>query len=230
MDTKRIIARTVKNKNLGWRKQKGRDLLNWGDERTFLITAPPALLNRAKAAKGGAVFRPAALRPYPETPNLGQWLCALPFRVVCLYQAMETICLQPLVLDFTPLFYSYILSKWFKIPMVTIAHGDDFIVQNPLIIKTYILNNIQRIIVTNRIMKELMLKVHHVSSEIVDIIHLGVDVSSSKVEESVSDLRNKFCIKDNDYIILTVSRFYPRKGFDTVLRAIKLIIDTCMVE
>jgi len=124
-----------------------------------------------------------------------------------------------------PLFYSYILSKWFKIPMLTIAHGDDFIVQNPLKIKTHILNNIQGIVVTNRIMKKLMLKVHQVNSDKINIIHLGVDINSSKVEESVSELRNKFGIKNNDFIILTVSRFYPRKGFDTVVRAIKLIID-----
>ena len=124
-----------------------------------------------------------------------------------------------------PLFYSYILSKWFNIPMVTIAHGDDFIVQNPGKIKTHILSNIEGIVVTNRIMKKLMLKVHHVNSNKINIIHLGVDIDSSKVEGSASELRKRFGIKDDDFIILTVSRFYPRKGFDTVLRAIKLIVN-----
>ena len=124
-----------------------------------------------------------------------------------------------------PLFYSYVLSKWFRIPMITIGHGDDFIVQNPSAIKTLILNNIQKIIVTNRIMKNLLMKIHNVNSQNVKIIHLGVDIENSLVKESNFELRNELGIDKNDFIILTVSRFYPRKGFDTVLKAIKSIID-----
>jgi glycosyltransferase involved in cell wall biosynthesis len=124
-----------------------------------------------------------------------------------------------------PLFYSYVLSKWFRIPLITIGHGDDFIVQNPSAIKTLILNNIQKIIVTNRIMKNLLVKIHKVNSEKVKIIHLGVDIENSLVRESNLELRNELGIQKNDFIIFTVSRFYPRKGFDTILKAIKSIID-----
>ena len=108
-----------------------------------------------------------------------------------------------------PLFYSYVLSKWFRIPLITIGHGDDFIVQNPSAIKTLILNNIQKIIVTNRIMKNLLIKIHKVNSEKVKIIHLGVDIENSLVRESNLELRNEFGIQKNDFIIFTVSRFYP---------------------
>ena len=124
-----------------------------------------------------------------------------------------------------PLLYSFILSKWFKIPMVTIAHGDDFLVRYPLKIKTFILQNIQKVIVTNRIMKFFMMKIHNINPEKIKIIHLGVDINSSKVIESKSELRDKFRIKNEDFIILTVSRFYPRKGFETVLNSLRLILD-----
>jgi len=109
--------------------------------------------------------------------------------------------------------------------MITIGHGDDFIVQNPSAFKTLILNNIQKIIVTNRIMKDLLIKIHNIPSQNVKIIHLGVDIENSLVKESNFELRNELGIDKNDFIILTVSRFYPRKGFDTVLKAIKSIID-----
>ena len=124
-----------------------------------------------------------------------------------------------------PLLYSFILSKWFKIPIITIAHGDDFLVRYPLETKSFILQNIEKIIVTNEIMKKLMIKVHNVDPNKIRIIHLGVDIQNCQVPESVSDLRNKFGIKYDDFVILTVSRFYPRKGFGTILKALRLILD-----
>ncbi|MFX1444610.1 MAG: glycosyltransferase family 4 protein [Promethearchaeota archaeon] len=124
-----------------------------------------------------------------------------------------------------PLLYSFILSKWFNIPIVSIAHGDDFLFRYPFKIKTYIFQNIEKIVVTNKIMKNLFLKIYNINSNKIFVIHLGVDIKNSIVDEPVLELRTKFNISPNDFIILTVSRLYPRKGFDTVLKAIKLIID-----
>jgi len=124
-----------------------------------------------------------------------------------------------------PLLYSYILSKWFNIPIISIAHGDDFLIRYPCKLKTHIFQNIQKIIVTNRIMKNLFLKIYEVNSNKIIVIHLGVDIENSEVKESISELRAKLNISPNDFIILTVSRLYPRKGFKTILKALKLIID-----
>lgn len=123
------------------------------------------------------------------------------------------------------LLYSFILSKWFKIPLITIAHGDDFLRRYPFKIKEYIFQNIQRTIVTNKFMRCLFLKVYNVDPNKVKVIHLGVDIEKSIVKESITELRENFDISPNEFIILTVSRFYPRKGFDTILKSIKLIID-----
>ncbi len=124
-----------------------------------------------------------------------------------------------------PLIYSYVLSKWFNIPMITIAHGDDFITEYPFNINTIIFKNIEKIVVTNKVMRSLFLKRHKVNPDKVSIIHLGVDTIANQVKETKLELRNKFKISMDTFVILTVSRFYPRKGFDTVLKALKQITD-----
>ncbi len=125
-----------------------------------------------------------------------------------------------------PLLYSYILSIWFKIPIISIAHGDDFLVRYPFKIKEYIFEHIQKIIVTNKFMKRLFLKIYDsIPSEKIKIINLGVDIQNCEVKETLIDLRNKFGFDKKDFIILTVSRLYPRKGFETILKALRLIMD-----
>jgi phosphatidylinositol alpha-1,6-mannosyltransferase len=123
------------------------------------------------------------------------------------------------------LLYSFILSKWFRLPIITIAHGDDFLRRYPFKIKEYIFQNIQKIVVTNQFMRKLFLKIYNVNPNNVAVIHLGVNIEESEIKESMTELREKFNISLNDFIILTVSRFYPRKGFETVLKTIRLIID-----
>ena len=123
------------------------------------------------------------------------------------------------------LLYSFILSKWFKLPIITIAHGDDFLRRYPFKIKEYIFQNIQKIVVTNEFMRKLFLKIYNVNPDKVKVIHLGVNIEECQVKESSIELRKKFNVLLDDFIILTVSRFYPRKGFETVLKAIKLIKD-----
>ena len=124
-----------------------------------------------------------------------------------------------------PLLYSYILSKWFKIPIISIAHGDDFLYRYPFKIKEYIFKNIQKVIITNEYMKKLFLKLYKIEPEKVKVIHLGVDIQNSNVKESIPELREIFGFNQNDFIVLTVSRFYPRKGFKTILKALRLILD-----
>jgi phosphatidylinositol alpha-1,6-mannosyltransferase len=123
------------------------------------------------------------------------------------------------------LLYSFILSKWFKLPIITIAHGDDFLRRYPFKIKEFIFQNIQKIVVTNEFMRELFLKIYNVNPDNVQVIHLGVNIEESEIKESNIELRKKFNISLDDFIILTVSRLYPRKGFATVLEAIRLIKD-----
>ena len=123
------------------------------------------------------------------------------------------------------LLYSFILSNWFQIPMITIGHGDDFLRRYPFKIKDFIFQNIQRIVVTNKFMRDLFLKIYKIDPNKVKVIHLGVNIENSIVKESFTELREIFNISPDEFVILTVSRFYPRKGFETILKSIKLIID-----
>ena len=125
-----------------------------------------------------------------------------------------------------PLLYSFILSKWFKIPLATIAHGDDFILQFPLKINNSIFQHIETIIVTNRIMKRLFKKIHNIDDSKINIINLGIDENKLELKETKLELRNNLNISPKSFIILTVSRLYPRKGFQTVLESLRLIINT----
>lgn len=122
-----------------------------------------------------------------------------------------------------PLIYSYILSNWFNIPVSVIAHGDDFLIDYPLNVDSIIFQKIDKIIVTNKIMKHLLINIHKVSQEKVKIIHLGVDITESKISKTKKQLREKHHISQESFLILTVSRFYPRKGFQTVIRALNLL-------
>ena len=122
-----------------------------------------------------------------------------------------------------PLFYGFILSKIFKKPLVTLAHGEDFIRRYPYNINTTIFQNIEKIIVSNMIMKKLFLKVHNVREEKVKIVYRGVNIEKVNIEDSKAELRKKLNINHDDFIILTVSRIHPRKGINTVINAIKAI-------
>lgn len=108
---------------------------------------------------------------------------------------------------------------------MTIAHGDDFINLFPMNITNLIFQYIDKIILTNEIMQGLFLKIHKVNKEKTGVINLGVDISKHNVSKSKEDLREIYNISKTEFVILTVSRFYPRKGFETVLKSLKLILE-----
>ncbi len=124
-----------------------------------------------------------------------------------------------------PLFYSFILSKWFNIPLTTLAHGEDFLKKYTLNMNTTIFQNLEKIIVSNKIMKRLFLKIHNVKDEKLEIIFRGVNIEKVIIRESKEQLRDKLNIPQKDFIILTVSRLHYRKGIKTIINALKQIID-----
>ena len=124
-----------------------------------------------------------------------------------------------------PLLYGFILSKMFRVPLVTLAHGEDFIKRYPYKINTIIFQSIEKIIFSNKIMKQLFQKIHNVKEEKFEIIFRGVNLEKTNIKKSKEELRESLNIPKNDFIILTISRFHPRKGIDTVINALKLILD-----
>ncbi len=124
-----------------------------------------------------------------------------------------------------PLFYGFILSKMFKKPLITLAHGEDFIRRYPNNINNTIFHNIEKIVVSNTIMKRLFLKIHKINKKRIEIIFRAVNIEKVYIKETKFELRNSLNINLDDFIILTVSRIHPRKGIRTVISALNSIID-----
>lgn len=124
-----------------------------------------------------------------------------------------------------PLFYSFIISKWFKIPLITLAHGDDFIKRFHFNINSRIFKYVDNIIFSNKIMQNLFLKLHVVKKEKTTVVLRAVNTDIMEVKESKDELRSKFKMFQKDFIVLTVSRLSARKGINTVIKSIKLILD-----
>ncbi len=122
-----------------------------------------------------------------------------------------------------PLFYGFILSKFFNKPLVTLAHGEDFIKRYPYSLNTIIFRHIEKIIVSNIIMKRLFLKIHNVREDKIKIIFRGINLEKISIDSSKIELREKLNISKNDFIIMTVSRIHPRKGIENVINVIKQI-------
>ncbi|MFX1445970.1 MAG: glycosyltransferase family 4 protein [Promethearchaeota archaeon] len=123
------------------------------------------------------------------------------------------------------LIYGFILSKFFRKPLITLAHGEDFIKRYPNNINSMIFQNIEKVIVSNKIMRDLFLKIHAINDKKIDVVFRGVNIDQIYVDESKVELRKKFNFSVEDFIIITVSRIHPRKGIDTVIEALKLIYD-----
>lgn len=117
----------------------------------------------------------------------------------------------------------FILSKIFKIKALTLANGNDFLIRNRFSLKTFYFRNIEKIIVVTYKMKHLISKMHHLTDNQIEVIRVGVNLDSLKVEESKDELRKQFNIPEDQFILISVGRHASRKKFDMVIKAIKEI-------
>ncbi|MFX0032328.1 MAG: glycosyltransferase family 4 protein [Candidatus Hodarchaeota archaeon] len=118
---------------------------------------------------------------------------------------------------------NFILSRILNKKIVTIAHGNDFLIRSPLSLKTFYFKNIDKVIVTNRRMKEIIKKMHHLKDKNLSIINLGINPQELLVEKSKEELRTELKVANDKFIILSVGRHNPRKRFDLVIEAINNI-------
>ncbi|MHA1439379.1 MAG: glycosyltransferase family 4 protein [Promethearchaeota archaeon] len=115
---------------------------------------------------------------------------------------------------------NFILSRIFKKKLITLAHGNDFLIRNPLTLKTYFFKNTDKIILSNNLMKDLIKKIHHLNENQLAVVYRGIDANSSQVKESKKELRKKFNINEDQFVLLSVGRHVPRKNFDLVIKAV----------
>ena len=118
---------------------------------------------------------------------------------------------------------SFIISRIFRKKLISIAYGNDFLINNSLSLKTFYFRNTEKIVLLTYQTKEIIKKIHHLSDDNLEVIYVGVDISLLKVKETKLEIRKDFNIPDDTFVILSVGRHVQRKNFQLVLRALNMI-------
>ena len=114
----------------------------------------------------------------------------------------------------------FVLSRIFKKKVVTIAHGNEFLIHTAFSIRSYYYRNIEKIIVHTKKLRELLIKIHNVNEERIEIIPPGLNLKDYEYSESVADLRKEFNIPERIHVLLSVGRHVSRKNFELVIKAV----------
>ena len=117
----------------------------------------------------------------------------------------------------------FILSRFFNKKLVSIAYGSDFLIRNPLSLKTFYFRNADKIIVINKQMKQIIKKMHHLNENQLEIIFVGLDLKELEVEKTKKELRKEYNVPENQFVLLSVGRHVSRKKFDLVIKAVSEI-------
>lgn len=114
----------------------------------------------------------------------------------------------------------FIISKIFNRKLVAIAYGLEFLVKYALSFRTYYFRNTDKIILITNQTRKLIQKIHHLSDEQLEVIHVGLDVKNLNVTGTKKDLRKEFNISDETFVILSVGRHVTRKNFQLAIKAV----------
>ncbi|MFX1450626.1 MAG: glycosyltransferase family 4 protein [Promethearchaeota archaeon] len=129
-------------------------------------------------------------------------------------------------------FISSLISYLFKKPLIITAHGRS-IYFNPKLGKTvpkkgyvrilykFVFNRMRKIIAVSKYVKEVILDLK-INPSKVKIIYNGTDINQFNPSNEGDEVKDKLKIKD-DFIILTVRKFFYRKGLQYLIKAISLI-------
>lgn len=125
--------------------------------------------------------------------------------------------------DWKTLDLTIFLSSMLKTKRISFSHGNDFLFEKKLTLKSYYLKNLDRIIVATNAIKNILQRIHHLSDKKIDVKRFGLIFDQYKLEKSKNELRKDFNIPLDAFVILSVGRHISRKRFDLVIRAIKEI-------
>jgi len=117
----------------------------------------------------------------------------------------------------------FIISRIFNKKLISIAYGNDFLIRNPLSLKTFFFRNADKIIVINYQMKDIIKKMHHLNEDQLEIIYVGINLNDLYVKKSKKELREEFNIPENKFVLISVGRHVPRKNFELVIKAVSEI-------
>ena len=121
----------------------------------------------------------------------------------------------------------FFLSKILNKRAISFTYGNDFL-RNKLLEKTFhfktiYFKNINRVIVLGNTTKFFFQRIHDINEHQIEILPLAIFLEDYAIKESREELRKKYNISDKTFLILSVGWHVPRKKFDLVIKAIKII-------
>lgn len=117
----------------------------------------------------------------------------------------------------------YVLSRLLKKKVCSLTYGNDFLIKSKLSFQTFYIRNLDLLILGTNNMKDLIKKIHHLEDERLKVIRYGLNFEDYDVKFTKEELRKKFNISLNSFVILSVGRHVSRKNFDLVIKAISYI-------
>jgi phosphatidylinositol alpha-1,6-mannosyltransferase len=121
----------------------------------------------------------------------------------------------------------FFLSKILNKRAISFTYGNDFLKNMPLEktfhLKTIYFKNISKVIVLGNTTKFFFQRIHNINEDKIEIFPLAIYPEAYTVRNSREELRKKYNIADNTFLILSVGWHVPRKKFDLVIKAIKII-------
>ena len=119
----------------------------------------------------------------------------------------------------------YTLSKLFNKKAVAWAHGNEFLIRSYFSFKTYLLKNLDKIILSNHQIKYLIRQTHNLEDSQLVLIPYGLTIKDYEIGAAKDKIREEYNIPQDTFVILSVGRHVPRKNFDLVIQAVKEIIE-----
>ncbi|MEM5947471.1 glycosyltransferase family 4 protein [Spirochaetia bacterium 38H-sp] len=126
-------------------------------------------------------------------------------------------------------FVSFIISKIFSIPYVVLAHGNEFIrFYNKSDIRkvlNIIYNNSLIVLAVSSFTKKLLID-FGVDKNKIEVVNNYIDSDNWIVPAAnqIVEVREKYDLKPQDFVLITVSRLDKRKGHDKIIKALALMI------
>lgn len=115
------------------------------------------------------------------------------------------------------------LSRLFNKKVISWAHGNEFLVRSQFSLKTYFLKNLDKVILANHKIKNLIKKIHNINEKDTALIHYGLILKDYELNITKEQLREELNISKESFVLLSVGRHVSRKKFDLVIRAINEI-------
>ncbi|MCF7889452.1 MAG: glycosyltransferase family 4 protein [Victivallales bacterium] len=115
-----------------------------------------------------------------------------------------------------------IAGKLMRKKIVFMMHGAEVFVlgKNPLL--KFVLKNVDFLISNSTFTEEKTLEVYPVKNHCV--ISPGVDINRFYPQHNIPKLREKLNVSSDDFYILTIGKFIPRKGIEYLIEAMNIIV------